>query len=358
MAHELLRRLAMCVCSAALFSRATAIVEASTSVVATRVLPSDGVKTGYRDQSWRMTGRVTTGDGVAFSYAAIFFRYVEPNGVVLYPASLSVVDESSGRVFSERRTERAGLGLAEAATGALNVRVGTWQVRETPAAGGGGEPAFDLDAKLAGITLTIRGIARKPEFVIRSATAEHDEYSSIACDGQIELDGRARPVHGKAWLDHQVSHSIPDTAQPFAEFRVQLDDGREISIEAAVTRVARIGSAPRLAHRSAYLVERDGTVETLHADSYEFGEHPGSTWLSPHTRTIYPDIWGLHVDDKTEFLSLEPVSYDQESLARGNGLVYWDGAVDVYDVTPGSQGRRLGSGYVLMLGRPPKPKNP
>jgi len=307
-----------------------------------------------------MTGRLIAGEGVAYSYAAIFFRYVEPNGVVLYPASLSVVDESTGRFFSERRTERAEFGLAAAATGAMNIRVGTWRLRESPGAGAGagGDPAFDLDAKFAGITLAIHGVARKPEFAVRSATAERDEYSSISCEGQISIDGRARTVHGKAWLDHQLSNSIVDNAAPFAEFRVQLDDGREIFVEAPVAPAARIGSAARLAHRSAYLVERDGTVAALAAGSYEFGEHPGSTWLSPHTRTAYPDIWGLHVDGKTEFLSLEPVSYDQESPAHGSGLSYWDGAVDVYDVTPGSQGLRLGSGYVLMLDHAPKSRNP
>jgi predicted secreted hydrolase len=294
-----------------------------------------------------MTGRLITRDGAAFSYAAVFFRYAEPNGVVLYPASVSVVDESSGRFFSERRTERAGFGLAGATAGALDIRVGTWRLRERPAlqaepARRGARPAFDFDAKLAGITLTIHGVARKPRFVTRSATAERDDYSSIACDGLIAVDGRARSVRGKAWLDHQLSNSITGTVRPFAEFRVQLDDGREISIEAP---------------DSAELVERDGTVDALRPAAYEFGEHPGSTWLSPHTRTSYPDVWGLHVDGKTEFLSLEPVSYDQESRASGSGLPYWDGAVDVYDVTPGSQGRRLGSGFVLMLRHATKPPN-
>jgi predicted secreted hydrolase len=328
-----------------------------------RVFPSDGVRAGYSAQSWRMTGRVIASDGVAFSYAALFFRYVEPNGVVLYPASISVVDESSGRFFSERRIERAGLGLAEAAPGALDIRVGTWHVHESPVAES--EPAFDLDAKLADVTLTIHGIARKPKFVARSATAEHDEYSSISCDGQIAVDGRARSVRGEAWLDHQMANSIPSTTGAFAQFRVQLDDGREIFIDTSGSPVATSGSSvatsgspvARLAHRSAYLVERNGTVDTLRPGSYEFGDHPGSTWLSPHTRLTYPDVWGLHVDGKTEFLSLEPVSYDQESLARGDGLSYWDGAVDVYDVTPGSQGRRLGSGYVLMLGHSFKPND-
>jgi len=296
-----------------------------------------------------MTGRVITSDGVAFSYAALFFRYIEPNGVVLYPASLSVVDQSSGRLYSERRTERAGFDLAGASTVALDIHVGTWRLRESPALGA--EPTFDIDAKVGGITLTIHGIARKRRFVARSASTEHDQFSSISCDGQIAVDGRARSVRGKAWLDHQMSNSVASTTQPFAQFRVQLDDGREVYVETSA-------SAGPPEHRSAYLVERDGTVDTLRPASYEFGDHPGSTWLSPHTRTKYPDVWGLHVDGKTEFLSLEPVSYDQESLAHGNGLSYWDGAVDVFDVTPGSQGRRLGSGYVLMLSHASKPQNP
>jgi hypothetical protein len=130
-----------------------------------------------------------------------------------------------------------------------------------------------------------------------------------------------------------------------------LDDGREIYLET---------SAPDdrcAARRCAYLVERNGTVATFGPRSYEFGPHPGSTWLSPHSRAIYPNVWGLHVDGKTEFLSLEPVGYDQESVAHGDGLSYWDGAVDVYDVTPGSQGLRLGTGFVLMRGDQPERKH-
>jgi len=294
-----------------------------------------------------MTGRLTTRDGVALSYAIMFFRYLEPNGVVLYPASFSVIDESSGRFFSERRLERAGFGLAKATTGELDIRVGDWHLRETTAIGA--QPAFDVEAKLIGITLTIHGLARKRQFVIRATPSEQDEYSSISCNGQLAIDGRARSVHGKAWLDHEMSNSPASTFGAFAQFRVQLDDGREIYVENSDSAGGRLG------HRSAYLVERDGTVETLEPASYGIGERPGATWLSPHTRTKYPDIWGLQVDGKTDLLSLEPVSYDQESPARGSGLSYWDGAVDVYDV--GSQGGRLGSGYVLML-RPSKPRNP
>ncbi len=301
----------------------------------------DGAAPLQQSQLWRMSGRLATRDGRAFSYAATFFRYAEPHGVVLIPASLSVLDESTHRVYSERRTERAGFDLAEATTGALDVRVGTWRLDESRTRGGA--PAFALDAKLAEVDLQVRGIVRKPRFTLRSFTALQDEYSSIATSGTIAIDGRREPVFGKSWLDHERS-VVPQGAGPVEQVRVQLDDGREIYVEASSS------ATKMLSRRSAYLVERDGTVEALTPASYEFGEN--SAWRSPYTRTFYLDGWSLHVDDKTEFLLLEPVTYDQESVAHGDGVSYWDGAVDVFDVTPGSQGLRLGSGDVLMRGFP------
>jgi len=311
--------------------------QATKTVAANPAGTFDGVRLSTRDQHWRMTGRLVARDGRAFSFAATFFRYAEPHGIVLYPASLSVVDEATGRLFSERRTERADLGLADGATGTLSLRVGNWRLRESAAARG--RPTFMLDAKLEHAELLIRGVAQKPRFVIASAEGERDEYSSIATDGSIAIEGRHFKVAGKSWLDHQLSNSRSRSSAPGSQFRVQLDDGREIDLET-----------------SAYLIERNGTVEALDRSSYEFSAHPGSTWRSPHSRTIYPNVWGLHVDGKTQILSLEPVSYDQESVAHGDGLSYWDGAVDVYDVTPGSQGLRLGSGFVLMRGFQPEPK--
>jgi len=309
----------------------------------------DAVRPSSEDQLWRMTGRLVGRGGNAFSYAATFFRYAEPHGVVLYPASLSVVDESTGRLFSERRTDRADLGLAAGETGKLSLRVGTWRLRESGAIATG--PTFDLDAKLERAELLIRGVARKPRFVIESARGERDEYSSIASTGAIVIEGRRYEVAGKSWLDHQWSNSAPRADLPDSQFRVQLDDGREIYIETS----SPYGACA--ARRCAYLVERNGSVDSFAPGSYEFGAHPGSTWRSPHSRAIYPNVWGLHIDGKTEFLSLEPVGYDQESVAHGDGPSYWDGAVDVYDVTPGSQGLRLGTGFVLMHGNQPERKH-
>jgi predicted secreted hydrolase len=299
---------------------------------------SDGVAAS-QSQLWRMSGRLVALGGRAFSYSATFYRYAEPHGIVLIPASVAVLEESNQRMFSERRTEREDFGLARAATGALDVRVGTWRLHESRTASGA--PAFALDVRLAGVVLRARCIARKPRFTFRSRTALQDEYSSLASTGTIEIDGRSEPVSGKSWLDHERS-LVTGAAEPVEQVRVQLDDGREVYVETSSS------ATKMLSRRIAYIVESDGAVEALEPAAYEFGEN--SAWRSPHTRTMYVDGWNLHVDHKTEFLLLEPVRYDQESLAHGDGVSYWDGAVDVFDVTPGSQGLRLGSGYVLMRG--------
>jgi predicted secreted hydrolase len=311
------------------------------SAVPTRDAALDGAVPAQRSQLWRMSGRLAARDGHAFSYAATFFRYAEPHGVVLIPASVSVLDESTHRIYAERRTERAGFGLADARMGALDVRVGTWRLYESQTSAN--VPAFTLDAKLAQAELRVRGIVSKPRFTFQSAAALQDQYSSIASTGTIAIDGHSEPVSGKSWLDHESAIATP-SAGPVEQVRVALDDGREIYVEASSS------AKKTLSRRSAYLVERDGTLDLLTPASYEFGGSAG--WRSPSTRTFYLDGWSLHVDDKTEFLLLEPVTYDQESVAHGDGVSYWDGAVDVFDVTPGSQGLRLGSGYVLMRGFP------
>jgi predicted secreted hydrolase len=321
---------------------------ASQSAGPVRASTLDGVRTSYRNQLWRMSGRLITTDGSAYSYVATFFRYAEPHGVVLYPASFSVLDESSGHLFSARRTERAGFGTAEATTRELAIQVGTWSLRQS--SGTRSRPTFDFDGDLDGLRLRVHGIARKSRFALHSATGEYDEYSSIRSIGTIARDGRHFDVTGSSWLDHELSNIDPSGTAPVAQFRVQLNDGREVFIETSAS------PDKRVAPQRAFFIERDGTVDTLRRSSYAFGRQPGPGWRSPQTRTIYPNLWTLHVAGKTEFLSLEPVRYDQESPAHGDGLSYWDGAVDVYDVTPGSLGLRLGSGYVLMYGHSAEPK--
>lgn len=331
------RLLALCAWSAAI------VCQSSAAHAAVRATTSGGARSSYRNQSWRVTGRVVGHGDRAFSYAATFFRYDETSAVTVYSASISILDESSGRFVSERRTENAALGLADASGPPLLFRIGTWRLAEH--VNSGHRATFDLDARLQGGALVLHGIALKRSVTFNSSNGEHEDYSSVATSGTISVADERVKAHGKSWLSYQFSRVMSPSTESSAQIRVQLDDGREIYIEASQweQRHERVVAA--------WFIERDGTLEVLTSHAFGFGANPGSTWLSPNTRTKYPDIWGLTVAGKTPNLSLEPVSYRQESLADGQGASYWDGAVDIYDVTPGSQGLRLGSGYVLMLPR-------
>jgi predicted secreted hydrolase len=290
-------------------------------------------------EAWRLSGRVAAADGRAFDYTVAFFRFPLAHGRTLYPASLSIVDERRRIRFEDRRTEREGFGLAAAAKDRLAVRVGDWSLRQTGARAA--LPAFDLRVRAPGVSLELHGVALKPRIAFdRDGTGlEQFDYTSIASSGTVTLGSEHVAVSGKSWLDRESGDDV--TVKPgsrAARYRVALDDGREILIETDAQ------------ERSAILIRRDGRVETLSPGQYEFGNDGGTTWRSIHDAANYPDLWALHVDGQTEFLSLEPVMIDQESVAHGEGAPFWDGAVDVYDVTPGSQGRRLGSGYVLLTG--------
>jgi predicted secreted hydrolase len=304
----------------------------------------DGASTGARTEFWRMSGRLSAPGGRAFDYAATFFRFALASGTALYPATVSILDESNGVHLHERRTERGAPGLAGAANTRLAVHVGDWSLTETAAPRAA--RTFELAVRVAGATLRLRGIAEKARIEFPDDGGHgHFAYTSIASSGRLDLPEGRFAVAGKSWLDRETGNAAaPGNGSRVGRYRVQLDDGREILVETSED------AAGGERERQAYLVRRDGTLEKLAPSHYEFVNHLKTTWLSTHTRARYPDLWALHVDGETEAMALEPIAIDQEATGSGDGQSFWDGAVDVYDVTPGSQGQRLGSGYVLLAG--------
>lgn len=304
---------------------------------------SDGSNLGFTREIWRLSGRVRSSTGEFFDYAVSFFRFGSARESVIYPAAFSLVDEAHRRLVQERRSERGALGFAGAASARLDVRVGNWSLSESSPASPARE--FELNVRTPEASLQLRSIARKPRIALSTTEGPDFAYTSLGSTGTLVLDDTRFSVTGKSWLDHEFSNdAAPPAGWHLGRYQVQLDDGREILVETSGFGI------PQVTPRRAYLIRRDGSVETLANTQYEFGNDGGTTWRSTHSRAHYPDLWALHVDDQTEYLSLEPVMIDQESVSHGTGASYWDGAVEVWDVTQWSQGLRLGSGYVLLAG--------
>src|SRR6202521_3582916 len=100
------------------------------------VFPLDyGSHPQFRTEWWYVTGWLSTADGESLGFQITFFRTKpnidESNPSAFAPHQLLVAhcaisDPKRGRLWQDQRIRRAGLGLAEAATGDTDVRIDGW----------------------------------------------------------------------------------------------------------------------------------------------------------------------------------------------------------------------------------------
>ena len=320
---------------------------------------------------WRFSGHLVARGNRRFDFSVLFFRFrvARPNAgridaasrwsaADIYPAAASVVDENRAHVWSDRRIERGALGLAAASSQRLDVHVDDWHAIGNAAANNGLRVSFH--GRIDGIVLAVRARARKPGLQLaatgraRSAPgcggAGESVVTSLEASGSIGAGGAPLPVSGVSWLDHEYGDRFLCAGESgWDRFWVQLDDHREILIE-------RVRSRKKAAVTTiAVLIDPSGIPRTLAASTYALFNDGGAHWRSRHTGALYPCLWGLTIPDAGLRLSLEPVTSDQELASSGVGASFWEGALDVYDVTPGTPGRRLGSAYAELTGYAEQP---
>src|ERR1700674_3411075 len=100
------------------------------------VFPLDyGSHPQFRTEWWYVTGWLSTADGESLGFQITFFRTKpnidESNPSAFAPHQLLVAhcaisDPKRGRLWQDQRIRRAGLGLAEAATGDTHVWIDRW----------------------------------------------------------------------------------------------------------------------------------------------------------------------------------------------------------------------------------------
>ena len=103
------------------------------------VFPLDyGSHPQFRTEWWYVTGWLSTADGESLGFQITFFRTKpnidESNPSAFAPHQLLVAhcaisDPKRGRLWQDQRIRRAGLGLAEAATGDTHVWIDRWSLK-------------------------------------------------------------------------------------------------------------------------------------------------------------------------------------------------------------------------------------
>ncbi|HYN76282.1 MAG TPA: lipocalin-like domain-containing protein [Lamprocystis sp. (in: g-proteobacteria)] len=317
----------------------------------TLVFPTDhGAHPAFRTEWWYATGWLNLPDGSPLGFQTTFFRVRtglgEQNPSTFAPRQLiiahaAIADPRLGRLRHDQRAARVGFGRAGFETGRTKAWVGNWRFEQTgdryQAEVHGEDFGYDLALVPDGPPLLNgdAGFSRKAPDP-RQASYYYSR-PQLQVTGTVTLDGRARAVTGRAWLDHEWSSEyLPEGAQGWDWIGVNLDDG-----SALMAFRMRGTDGPSL-WTAATLRLADRGVQVLPPDAVTF--QPLRHWRSPRTGIAYPVEWRVRIG--TRLLTLQPLMDDQElDSARSTGAVYWEGAVRV---TEGD--REIGRGYLEMTG--------
>jgi predicted secreted hydrolase len=322
--------------------------------------PADfGSHPQFRTEWWYVTGWLTTEHGESLGFQITFFRTKpdidENNPSSFTPrqiliAHCAISDPKRGRLWQDQRIRRAGLDLAEAATGDTDVWIDDWKLERNasaavPSAARSAYTAkihaedFSFDLTLSETQAVLlngdSGVSRKGP----APTAASYYYSlpHLQVSGGIARENHTDRVTGEAWFDHEWSSEYLDAAAVGWDWiGINLQDG------AALMAFRIRGSQGEQRWAGGTLRNSDGTVQIL--QPADIALRAGRSWVSPRTGIIYPVQW--HIRAGSREFDLEPLLDDQENDTRlTTGAIYWEGAVRA-----SAQHRPVGLGYLELTG--------
>jgi predicted secreted hydrolase len=315
------------------------------------VFPRDhGSHPDFRNEWWYITGIVRDTGGNEIGVQVTFFRnrpgVAETSTSRFAPRQLifahaAIADPAHGRLRHDQRAERAAFGLAGADESTTRAWLRDWSL------------ALDGDTYVARIaarefTMDLRfratqpllaqgddGYSRKGPLPVQASYYYSRPQLEVA--GSLVVDGRAREVSGRAWLDHEWSSEyMAAQAEGWDWIGINLDDGG--ALMAFRMRDRMKGSVWAGGSRRSGA----GATESFAPDAVRFS--PRRTWTSPRTSIGYPVEIDVHAGGVDYTVS--PLIDDQELDSRAStGTIYWEGAVRV---TQG--GRAAGRGYLELTG--------
>ena len=315
------------------------------------VFPADfGSHPRFRTEWWYVTGWLRTADRAPLGFQITFFRsrpdIWEENSSAFTPRQLLIAhcalsDPKRGRLWRAQAIERAGFGLAGAATGDTNVWIGRWRldrrdgVYASRCIGRNFSLALRFSPTQAPLLNGSAGYSRKgPE---KDAASEYYSLPQLQVRGRVIRTGHSAPVTGVAWLDHEWSSSYLDHAAVGWDWiGLNLRDGGALM----AFRIRAADGSTRWA--GGTIRSAAGRTQVLKPGQVRF--KPLRDWLSPRTAVRYPVEWRVHAGNRV--VTLKPLMNDQENDSRAtSGALYWEGAVRAYE-----HGRLAGRGYLELTG--------
>lgn len=321
--------------------------------------PADfGPHDDYQTEWWYYTGNLEDADGRHFGYQFTIFRRAaqppndraarESNWATeqIYMGHFAVTDAAGQRYQSFERFGRGAAGLAGAQAEPYQVWLEDWQVADVPGQPGAtrlqaaaGDVAIDLtltDTK-GPVLQGDRGYSQKgPD---PGNASYYYSLTRLATEGAVTVGGKAYPVAGLSWKDHEYSTSaLAPNQVGWDWFALQLEDGVELKLFHIRQDDGSIDP-----FSAGSFVDAQGNVTRLSRDDFQI--EALDTWRSPRTQAEYPSRWRIMVPSLDIELELEPWLADQELNVSYD---YWEGAVRIDGLRQGQP--VSGNGYVEMTG--------
>jgi predicted secreted hydrolase len=312
----------------------------------------------FRTEWWYYTGNLRDAAGGDYGYQLTFFRSaLTPEMAArssdlasnqVYMVHFALTDGERREHESFERFSRGAGGLAGAqGEPSFKVWLEDWSAVEiepdvvrlqATAPGSEGEVAIDLVLRETRppVLQGNRGLDQKgPE---PGNASYYYSLTGLASSGTITSAGRAIPVTGVSWMDHEFGTSaLSADAEGWDWFSMQLDNG-------AVLMLYNIRMTDgAVAKAKGTLAWPDGTQQALTADDFTL-EVTGE-WTSDRTGITYPSGWQVTLPAHNATLDLQPLIPDQEMDVS---FVYWEGAIDSSGMWEGKP--VTGQGYVELTG--------
>jgi predicted secreted hydrolase len=315
-------------------------------------LPRDeGSHPQFRTEWWYLTGWVESEGGESLGFQLTFFRnrpgVDEDNPSrfvarqVLF-AHAAISDPRKGALLRGEKSARAGFGLAEAAEGALAVKIDDWSLRQDGARYTAVAATNEFVLQLECIRVQPPLLNGKSGFSQKGPQPQFASYyyslPQLQTSGRIVIGGREHRVRGVAWFDHEWSSGMFDEhARGWDWIGLNLDTGGALMVQ-------RIRDDAGRQYWGGATLREPGQPDRTYAAG-EIAWSPVRRWRSARTGVAYPVEWKIALGGRT--ITLRPLLDDQENDARAStGTLYWEGAVRAFD----ERGRAIGRGYLELTG--------
>ena len=299
----------------------------------------------FRLEWWYVTANLTGPDGTPYGAQWTLFRQATtPEGErpgwaspQIWMAHAAVT--SAGRHVVAETFARGGIGQAGVTLAPFRAWIDAWSLEASGAASGDAladlrlradGPAFAFDLALTTdlppVLQGSRGFSVKSE---RGQASYYYSQPFYTVRGNLDLDGRAVPVTGRAWLDREwSSQPLAAGQQGWDWFALSLDDGARVMIY----RMRQDEGA----FLAGTWIEPDGTPHPLRPE--EIVATPGPP-REVAGRDI-PTVWRLAIPNRG--LAVEVAALNAQSW-NDTAFAYWEGPIRI-------TGSHTGTGYLEMTG--------